>query len=94
MTIPLVYFKALLKIKKKHVTNIFSIRASINVRLTTNAELSFKNAFTSFIFLSLNMNTALEFNLMVGANTLYFCVEKIHEMALWRPLVNNPCNKL
>ena len=54
----------------------------------------FQNALTSFIFFSLKMNKADAFNLMIGANTLYFCVDKMHEMALWRPLVNNPCNKL
>ena len=37
------------------------------------------------------MNNALLFKRMIGANTLYFWVDKMTVIALWRPLVKRSC---
>ena len=62
--------------------------------LSTRALFSSRKLFTSFMFFSLNMKSAEALSLILGARTLYFCVDKIHEMALCLPRVNNPCKIL
>ena len=61
------------------------------VFLATRAPFSSKKLFTSFMFFSLNMKSVEALSLITGAKTLYVCVEKIHEIALCLPRVNNPC---
>ena len=40
------------------------------------------------------MTNADALSLIIGANTLYFCVDRMGEIAKQRLQVNNPCNKL
>ena len=67
---------------------------SYNAFLSTRALFSSKKLFTSFMFFSLNMNNAEALSRIIGAKTLYFSVDKIHEIALCLPRVNNPCKIL
>ena len=50
--------------------------------------------FNSLAFFNLKIYNELVFKRMIGAKTLYFCVEQTTLTASCLPLANNPCNNL